>query len=155
MEGVPDTGAPFSLSYRVGTSFHFNSLCRIDTSCGIRIIIVARFYIFGGSKLDQMRFILVVFMMVAISAAKGQQSFTTELLGTNKGVSAILSFNSPLFKSEKLSFSQVGRFGINYDGENAMVFMMSNLGYSWTPSVKSTAGALYLLDGGVSPILGL
>lgn len=102
-----------------------------------------------------MRFVVAILLMLAVNTLRGQQSFSAELLGMSNGVSAILSFNSPLFKSEKVRFSQVGRFGINYDGENGMVFMMSNLGYSWSPSFTSTAGALYLGGEGIAPTIGL
>ncbi len=63
-------------------------------------------------------------------------------------------FDTPLFKSDKLSFAQTGRFGMDYDRDNSLVFMMSNLGYSWSHNFKSTAGALFLGEGRITPTVG-
>lgn len=100
-----------------------------------------------------MKYGLFLCMMLAVMVLKGQ-SLSVETIGMKNGVSAIVAFDSPLFKSDKISFSQTGRFGIDYDGENSMVFMMSNFGYQWSPSFKSTAGALYLGKDKIAPTIG-
>ncbi|WP_346863500.1 hypothetical protein [uncultured Draconibacterium sp.] len=101
-----------------------------------------------------MKYVILICLVLTVAAIKAQ-SFSAELLVSKSGVSPLLSFDTPLFKSEKLSFSQTGRFGMDYDRENKLVFMMSNLGYSWSPHFKSTAGALFLGEGRISPTLGL
>ncbi len=100
-----------------------------------------------------MKIVLFVCLILAATALKGQ-TFSSEFLGMKNGVSALLSFDTPLFKSEKISFAQTGRFGIDYSGENTLVFMMSNFGYKWKPWFKSTAGALYLGADRLAPSLG-
>ena len=54
------------------------------------------------------------------------QSFSTETIFTLHGASAIVTFNTPLLKSEKINFAQMGRFGIDYDGEHSMILLKSN-----------------------------
>lgn len=100
-----------------------------------------------------MKYELSLCLMLAVMALK-EQSLSIETFGLKNGVSAIVAFDSPLFKSDKISFSQTGQFGIDYNGENPLVFIMSNFGYQWSPSFKSTAGAIYLGKNRIAPTIG-
>lgn len=101
-----------------------------------------------------MKLVLLGCLLFAVVAVKAQ-SLSTEAFVLKNGVTAMLSFDTPLFKSEKFDFSETGMFGIDYNGENGIILSMSNFGYSWSPHFKSTVGAMYLGHDDLAPTIGL
>jgi len=129
-------------------------LCRNDTCRDHITILLAYFSIFGGSNRKQiMKLGLLACLLLAIVSVNAQ-SLSTEAFVLKDGVTAMLSFDTPLFKSEKFDFAETAMLGIDYDGENAIVLSMSNFGYSWSPHFKSTAGAMYLGGDDIAPTVG-
>lgn len=101
-----------------------------------------------------MRSILFLTILVTTTILKGQTTLSTEILGMRSGISALLSFDTPIRKSEKFHFSQMGQLGIDYQMENPFVFLMPSVAYGWKPTLKSTLGAIYMGGDCIVPSLG-
>ena len=96
---------------------------------------------------------LILFFTILSYSVSGQ-SLSVEISGMDSYSSFSSSFGTPISKNEKLSYSLIGKYYTYYSDSNRLL-ALSNLGYTLTPNLKTTLGAMYIYGGTVKPTLGI
>lgn len=101
------------------------------------------------------RILLIVISLLFFKSLSGQ-SVSAELTSMETFWAFTGSFGAKLSRSGRLNFSNTSRISSDYPGEEEMrMLVISNMGYSITPNLKSTVGEMYSNSSGLKPTVGL
>ena len=101
------------------------------------------------------RILLIILSMLLFKSVSGQ-SVSAELTSMESFWAFSGSFGAKLTRNGRLNFSNTSRISSDYPGDEEMrMLILSNVGYSITPNLKSTVGEMYSNSSGLQPTVGL